>query len=313
MSASRASGLLRLYPPVWRERYGQELEDLIVEASGGGPVPWRMRADVMLGAARERLRAAGLTGDGAPGDRARGGALLVLCAWALFVVAGLAVQKASEHWQDAVPAPQRALPSAAFDVLVVVAVIASLLVLAGIAAALPRLSALVHDGGWPAIRPKIVTAGLFTIVALSATAGLVIWAHGLTPRRRAGHDLAYAIAFAAWAALVVAALVAWTVAAVAAARRLRLRPATLRLEAWAACAVTAGMGVMTAATALWWAAVAGRAPWFLAGTPAGSAESPLAPQLVAAAALMLIATLLGVAGSRQALRALPALSEQRSG
>ena len=35
---------------------------------------WRVRADVALGAGRERLRAAGLMGDGGPAERVRGGA-----------------------------------------------------------------------------------------------------------------------------------------------------------------------------------------------------------------------------------------------
>ena len=50
------------------------------------------------------------------------------------------------------------------------------------------------------------------------------------------------------------------------------------------------MGVMTAATAVWWASLADAAPWFLAGWP---------PQLMAATALMVLATtVLGATGPR---------------
>jgi hypothetical protein len=61
---------------------------------------------------------------------------------------------------------------------------------------------------------------------------------------------------------------------VATARRLRLRAATLRVEAWLADAVTVAMAVMTVATVVWRAALANAAPWFLAGKPVGSSASP---------------------------------------
>lgn len=299
---------MRLYPREWRARYGEELEALIVESSDGRRVPWQVRADVALAGGRERLRAAGLGEDIAPGDQVRGGALLVLCAWALFVVAGIGVQKLSEHWQATTPDGSQALPSVAFGGLVVGAICASVLVLVGLASTFPSLVALLRGGGWPVIRRPVVTAVLLTVVMIAATVVLVVWAHGLNGRQRAGDDTAYAIAFVTWGLLAVVCLFVWTVAAVTTARRLRLPVATLRLEAKLATAVTVVMAVMTAATAVWWAALADAAPWFLAGRPVGSSASPLAPEPVAAAALMVLATLLGAAGARQALRALPALA-----
>ena len=112
-AAQTSSRLVRLYPKRWRERYGQEMEALIVESSGGHRVSWRMRVDVARGAGREQLRSAGLADSGAPGDQVRAGVLLVLCAWALFVVGGIAVQKFSSigrarHRQPVeVPRPPR--------------------------------------------------------------------------------------------------------------------------------------------------------------------------------------------------------------
>jgi hypothetical protein len=312
VSASRICALLlRMYPSAWRERYGEELEDLIVEASDGERVPWRMRADVALGAGRERLRAAGLVGGGGPGERVRGGLLLVLCAWALFVVAGVGVQKFSEHWQDATPAGSRALAAVGFDALVIAAVCGSMLVAAGIGLAIAQVATFLRVGGWPALRRRVVTAVLLTGVAIAATIALVIWAHGLTGRQRDGHDSAYAMAFVTWALLAAASLLAWVAAAVATARRLELAAATLRAQAWIACGVVVAMGAMTAATAVWWAALADHAPWFLAGRPVGSNASPLAPELLVAAMLMMLATVLGAAGARHAIRALPALPPRR--
>jgi hypothetical protein len=102
MSPARtAARLLRLYPASWRVRYGDELETLILDMSGGGRVPWRIRANVAA-AGRERLCAAGPGGDSADA-RVRGGASLVLWAWTLFVVAGAIVQRTSEHWDSALP------------------------------------------------------------------------------------------------------------------------------------------------------------------------------------------------------------------
>ena len=68
----RPDRLLRWYPPAWRARYGEELEELIAEATGGGRVPWRTRLDIARSGTRERLRASGLTGDGVPPDDDRG-------------------------------------------------------------------------------------------------------------------------------------------------------------------------------------------------------------------------------------------------
>jgi hypothetical protein len=59
MSAARTSArLLRFYPPARRKRYGEELKDLIVEASDRGDVSWRTRLDVALAGSCERVRAA---------------------------------------------------------------------------------------------------------------------------------------------------------------------------------------------------------------------------------------------------------------
>lgn len=42
-----------------------------------------MQVDVVLAAGREQLHAGGLRRDSPPGEQARGGALLVLCAWGI--------------------------------------------------------------------------------------------------------------------------------------------------------------------------------------------------------------------------------------
>lgn len=294
--------LLRLYPPAWRARYGEELAALIAETSGG-PVPWHVRLDVVVAALGERLRAAGLAGDQPPRERIRGGALAVLCAWAAFVVAGMVVQKFSEHWQAATPAAGRATPRDAFDVLLASALIGSALVAAGVAAAAPALVRLVRAGGLGQVRRHLLAAVSLTAAAVPASAGVVIWAGHLAAAQRNGRDGAYGLAVVLYGLLLVACLAAWTVAGVSLARRLELSPRTLRLEALLAAGVTAAMASMTAATAVWWAALARSAPWFLAGTPQGASASPLALPLLGAAVLMLVATGLALGGATRAVRA----------
>ena len=284
----RPDRLLRWYPPAWRARYGEELEELIAEATGGGRVPWRTRLDIARSGTRERLRASGLTGDGVPPDeRSRAGSLLVLCAWMTFVVAGTTVQKLSEHWQDATPRSQQALPAAAFAALTGAAAIGSALVVLGIACAFPALLALVRAGGWRDIRGVILRALAVTAVAVVSTAALVAWAHRLSARARSGHDLAYALGFSAWSLVMLVLVVCWTIAAVSTARRLDLSARLLRLEARLAAGVCATMAVMTVATALWWA---------------GLADAAFAPQLAVALLLMVASTSLGTAGAVRALR-----------
>jgi hypothetical protein len=156
MSSERTSGLLlRLYPPGWRARYGEELAALIAETSGGR-IPWRVRLDVASAAVTERFRAAGLAGDRPPGERIRGGTLAVLCAWAAFVVAGMLVQKFAEHWQAATPAGSRTAPRDAFDALLVSAWVGSALVVAGVVVATPELVRFLRGGGLGQVRRRLL-------------------------------------------------------------------------------------------------------------------------------------------------------------
>lgn len=301
MSADRTSGLLlRLYPPGWRARYGEELAALIVEANGGR-VPWGVRIDVVSAAVTERLRATGLAGDRPPAERIRGGALAVLGGWAAFVVAGMLVQKFSEHWQAAMPAGRRTTPQIAFDALLVSAWVGSALVVVGVAAVAPELVRFVRSGGLGLVRRPLISAVALTVAAVPASVGVVVWAGNLTAAQRDGRDGAYALIVGIWVLLLVGCLVAWTVVGFALAWRLELSFRVLRLEALLAAGVAAAMVSMTAATTLWWASVARSAPWFLAGAPQGSNASPLAPQLLTATILMVIATGLAVIGATRAV------------
>jgi len=288
--------LLRLYPRAWRVRYGAELEELIL-ASSAGRVSWRVRANVVGGAFRERLRSAGLSGDAPPHEQARGGALLALCAWVVFVVGGLGVQKFSEHWQAATQPGIVRFPSLAydaFDALVAAAAVGSALVLIGIAVTLPALIRFLREGGWPLVRRRIVVAVASTAVAGAFVAWLAVWARGLTEAGRNGGDHAYVGLAAVTLAAVLVCLAAWTAAAVACARRIHLPLVTLVLEAVLAVGVTLSMATMTAAMLTWWVVFARSAQEsFFDGS---------LPQLAVGSALMVVATLGGSFGSVRAVR-----------
>jgi hypothetical protein len=312
MTASRTiSRLLSCYPSGWRARYGDELEALILDMTDGRRVPWRVRADVVGGAGRERLRASGLTGDGPAPTRVRAGAVLVMWAWALFILGGAIVGKSSEHWQSAMPTGAgHSAATVAFDVVTGGAVLTGVLVLAGIGLALPSMLGWLRDGGWRQIRGPIATAAWLSAAALAATIGLVAWAHGLSAHARNGHDGAYGIAFLAWAALCAATLLAWTSAAARTARHLTLPPRTLRWQARLASAAAVGMAVIVAATLVWWVVVADAAPGALTGGPDGRHASAIVARLVVAIVFMLSATTLGAIGARRAAGAIGALASE---
>lgn len=250
--------LLQAYPRRWRERYGQELLALL-EAE---PLTWRVRANVVVAGLGERLR-----GSGPPQVR-------VLWAWSLFVVGGMAFQKASEHWQVVVPSDDRGVPTVAFDALQVTATLGSAAVLAGVALALPTFVRDLRRGGWTATRRPILVASAATTVAAASVVAVTL-----------GHDVAAAMVLVAFA---VFSLFAWTHAATVAARRLP----PLRVHPYLAVVVSATMVVMTAAAAVWFGSVSAHAPSFVS-----------AAQLAVVATFMLAGTALGAAGCVRSLRA----------
>ena len=295
-------GLLRLYPRAWRARYGDELTDLILQASGSRGPCLRLTADVALAGIRERLRAIGSLGnDLTPGDRTQSGVLLVMWSWMLFVLGGIGVQKAAEHWKAAVPTAKAGVPEVAFGVLLVVAAIGSVLVLAGITCGARALAPFLRAGGWKHIRRPIYRASAITGLTVTGLLALSIWAHNLSLAQRNGHNSAYSAAVLIWALLFAGCLFTWAAAAVSVVRYLNLKPRLLTIETRIAAAVTAMMATMTIASAIWWAAVAHTAPWFFAGTAPGTQGTVAPLNLLIPVAFMLTATLLASLGTRRSL------------
>jgi hypothetical protein len=305
MSAGRGglSGLLRWYPPAWRARYGDELVALMEDSLDGGRPSPRFRWSVAVAGLRQRARALDALGRrGGPADRVRDGALVVLCAWTAFVLAGASFAKQAEHFGSSLPPSQVGLPTAAMTTVMVAAMAGAALVALGAVAVLPAFVRFLRAGGWADLRRPVLAASALSVAVVGATVGLAGWAHSLSFARRNGADAAYSAAFLAWAAGVAVALALWTAVAVRAGRRIDTRRGILGLEALLAAGVALAMAVMTAATAVWWGALSVDAPWFLRGTDPGTSPSPLEPRLALTMILMVAATAVAARGVTRAGR-----------
>jgi hypothetical protein len=258
---------------------------------------FRVKLSVIGAGLRERGHASGLIGlQRSPGERARAGSLLVLCTWTAFVLAGASFSKLSEHFAQALPAGGQPIPRGAFDVVVGFGVLGVVLVALGAVAAVPAFVRFVGGGGWSFIRGHVLRAVILTAVTTGAVIPLGVWAHHLNAFQRNGGDGLYSAAFVGWAVLVAGTLAQWTVTGVVAARRMAFTRRVLHVEATLAVVVMVAMVVITAATALWWGAMANDAPWFLRGTATGTDPSPFNLQLVMTMTLMLTAVLVAAYG-----------------
>ncbi|MGO9150118.1 MAG: hypothetical protein ACLP1E_09195 [Acidimicrobiales bacterium] len=304
------SALLRWYPSRWRARYGEELAAMVEDSLDGRSPTHRLRFSIAWAGLRERGHETGMLGDTTPAaDRVRTGSLLVLCAWAAFVVAGASFAKIAENFDLAVPVRSQALSTDSYYSLCAGALIAGTLVLAGAAIAVPAFARFLRAGGWRSIRGHVLRAATATVVAVVAVLGLVALARTLTPEQRNGdllyHSVVwyYLVPFVLTMLVIVATLALWTVAAVVVARRLELSRRVLSVEAALAVAVAVTMPLMTAATALWWGAVASGAPWFIQGARPGSSASAFSANLAATMALMLVACAVAGFGLSRVARA----------
>jgi len=281
--------LLKAYPAAWRERYGAELVSLIEAGAEGGRVSVRVQLDVIASGLAQRLRSSGLVGDDVPPERRiRAGVLVVLSAWAAFVVAGLGLAKTAEHWQAVTPRPDRGVPAAAYDGVLLGAALGTLAVLLGIMLTVPPLVAFLRTGGWMKIHRAVLRALGATGFTALALVGVISWAHRLTVEQRNGGDVLYAAAFVVLCLCAIGSIALWTRAAVVTAGELALTSASLRWETLLAAATTVTMVGMTLSSTVWWASVAG--------------SSTL--RMLALTLLMVAATSLATAGTFRSVQAL---------
>jgi hypothetical protein len=289
--------LLRWYPTSWRDRYGDELLALMEDEWGERTPSLRYRRDIARAGIRERLHAMGLVGQGAnAAARLRSGALLVLSTWTLFVVAGIGFQKSSEHFAKAMPPGVGPTSQDAFDTVTLFAVISLVAVVIGVAVTIPTAIAFLRTGGWRHVRRHALRAVFASALVVATVIPLSLWAHRLNEFQRNGADHAYSWAISVWAVLVVLALASWTTTAIALATRLTLSRRVLRVEGSLAIAVAGSMAAITAATAVWWDALAAHASWFLQGTPTGTVSTSVSSTMVAIVSLMSVAVLFAIVG-----------------
>jgi hypothetical protein len=295
--------LLRWYPTRWRARYGDEFTAMIEDDLGGRPPTLRYQWSIARSGLSERLREAGMMGNSvSPSEHVRGGALTVLCAFALFIVPGVGFAKISEHWDESIHRGSRHLPAVSFNLLGSLAVACAAAVLISAIALLPTLVQFIRTEGWPAIRRRVWLSVTATLATIAVGSGLVVWAGHLTSHQRNSGFGWYQLLYVIAAALFAATIATWTAAMVATARRLNIRMGQLKVVGVLAVAVAACMPVMTATAAVWWGSMATTAPWFFAGAPAGTSSSPLATNLLVVLIVMVIASGAGMLGLLRIIR-----------
>jgi hypothetical protein len=294
MSPRRVDRLLAWYPSAWRRRYGEELAALIENV---GPLSLRLRLGVMFGGVRERVHEARRPRP--PAERARAAVLLVLVAWAMVMVAGPSFANLADGFSRALPPNAGPVPAVAYVAVVVFAALGALAVLAAMAVAGPSLVRLLRHGGWPDIRKTVFPTLAVTAVGVVALVVLVLVTHALGPVQESSWSLAV---FCVVAALWLAVVVLWTMAAGRTWRRLELSPRVLRVESALAVTAAASMVLLTAASAVWWAAVARTAPWFLQVSPVRPGGSVLNPQALATEVLFALSAVVALGGAGRAWR-----------
>jgi hypothetical protein len=281
------AALLRVYPRRWRDQYGDELI-AVMQHSRKSPSDV---IDVVANGLRERTRS--LVPQGAAPRRARDGSLLVVWAWSLLAIAGIVVQKTSEHWQDATAhVPQTS--HIAFIVLEGSALSGAGFVLGGIAIAGPSVLRFLRAGGWPSVRPAILGACSITLVAIAAFSTLVAWAQHVSAAQRSGGSSWYGGFFVLSSIAVATCLLTWARAAVTIARKAILTTQVLRIEALLAGATAAAMLLVSASSVTWWQATARAAPQFF--------TSWSTTVMAGATIVMVVAAVIATVGATAAVR-----------
>jgi hypothetical protein len=305
MRSGSFEGVLRWYPAAWRRRYGAELVTLLEDTYMEGPVPWRSRLSLLRSASVERLRASGLLGSATPpSEGVRAGSVLVLWAWAVFLVAGVGFAKLAEHWNAAVPAGTGATSGAGYDVVYCAGIAGGAIVLTAAGICMPSIVRFVRAGGWRAVRGRVMLAAALTVAMLAVLTAVVIWAHQLGPRERNGGLWTYSALAVAAALLFAATVFSWTAAVAGTARRMEFLPGVLRRCAALAVALVLVAAALVAGTVTWWAAIAARAPWFFDGSAPGTPGTAAPVSLVAVETLMVVGLTLAILGARRATTSL---------
>jgi hypothetical protein len=293
--------LLRWYPPQWRGRYGGELtallEDTYVAASD---VPLRQRLGLARSGLAERARAAGFVGwSQDPDARLRGGTVLILCGWALYIVAGAIFVKVADRWSTESSHSGHWVATGGFHVVAVASGVGCAVVALAALLVLPSFVRFLQAGGWRRVRRPITVAVLSVVASAVLFGVLVARAHGLSAHDRNGGDPLYSALFVIASLMCFAAVGCATAAAVSVARRVGLSRPMGRTLGVMAIGLVSMMALALLALVAWWSSEALHSPGFLAqaignGVPFSSNVVP--PTLLASGLFMTGGLALGLAG-----------------
>ena len=308
MSATQFERLLQWYSPAWRSRYGDELVALMEDTFAGERVPLRDKLGIVCSGISEHLREIGLEASGShPGEQVRAGSLLVLCAWALFVIASGGFAKFAEHWDAAMPQGERWLPGGAYHTVAWAGGVGAVVVLVAGAVTLPAFTRFVREGGWTQVRRPVLRALVVSSTAFLMSIGVIAWAHHIGSQQHNGGWWPHGV-LVLWALVFSDAIGSCTAAAVSAARRLQLSPRVLRLEGLLALLVTLAIIASIGGTLVWWGAVATDAPRFFSADVFGAIGSTAPLAMIIVGLLMLAGLVIAISGAGRVARSIRAVS-----
>lgn len=292
--------LLRWYPEEWRDRYGRELIALLEDTYGERTPPLRCRLGLVRSGILERSRLLGLTGSSCSMiDGVRAGALVVLWAWVVIVLASVEFANIAEGWRRAMPSAGRAVPTGGYAVVLTAGLFSAGVVSAAGALCVGPLIRFIRDGGWSRIRGRTIRSVALTIVPVGCFFVMKVWSGHLDAHQRDGGYLPYGLVAVVFAVSSASSLLSWAVTATAAARGLRLDARLARRLGACAVWVAAALSVLAIGSVVWWVAIASRAPWFLAGTAPGTRGAVAPTMLVATCGVMAVAAAVAAAGAHR--------------
>jgi hypothetical protein len=248
---------LACYPVAFRRRYGAEMRALLDETT----VRARIVADLWRGALAAHLRPPVALDD--RDDRLRASASGILACWVAFAAAGFGFAVTTEDLPFRRVGRTHTVLGAAHMTIQVLAVLASLAVVAG---ALPLIVAALRHAHRDSSVRLIVSLPAAAVTGFAAVTAALVWAvhtHQINGR-------------AAFVAVILSALACAAVCVVASRAALFAVPVARRwlLSAYACGAlVTAAMVAMAAATAVYAVALSTQVP-ALAGSPNGPLNAP---------------------------------------
>ena len=303
---NRDAQLLRWYPPLWRSRYGAEFEALLEDTYGDAPVPWRDRLSIEKNGALERAREIGIVGTTANANaRLLAGSQLVLCGWALFVVAGAIFAKFTEHWSGATPSNRRVLPGFSVATVQWAGIAGVLLVLGATAFVLPSIIRLIKKGGWQCVRRPVIREIVALSISIALTFGVALRARSMNYHQRNGGSVSFE-AFVLFAGLAVIATIAVTIStSISLSRQIDFSRRVLKNLSLAAMALTALMITIAVGSGIWWTTEAFSAPKFLEnsiGSGIVFASGSFPPALLLMAVLMVLGLMVALAGVTRVAR-----------